>query len=71
MDERTRLRIWDRDEGRCQLCGRPGSEIDHIEAKKMGGRKREWKKWIDRDENLRILCLGCHHKRHHGGRVYT
>ncbi len=71
MDERTRLRIWDRDDHVCQVCGGPGQEIDHIEEKGMGGRKGAMKKWFDRDGNLQTICLRCHRQKHFGGRVFT
>jgi 5-methylcytosine-specific restriction endonuclease McrA len=69
LSERQRQDVWFRDDGTCQLCGHPGNEIDHIEAKKMGGRKGEWNKWIDRAENLRLLCHACHYARHHGNQI--
>lgn len=55
---RVRLRIWDRDEGKCQgPCHRklhPGDTVhyDHKVPLKDGGEHRE--------ENLQLLCEGCH-----------
>lgn len=48
-----------RDGGLCQLCGRVVSEmaqIDHIVEKSRGG--------TDALDNLRLLCLSCHSRRH-------
>ena len=64
LSERLRLDVWQRDEGTCQLCGGPGSEIHHKTHKMAGGRKGEWKKWIDRIENLELICLNCHRSLH-------
>ena len=65
MDERERIEIWERDEGTCQVCHKaPGQEIDHIIAKKMGGRHGEAKKRIEAKENKRLICRDCHRRRH-------
>lgn len=50
---RVRLRVWDRCEGRCHLCGRPipASDawiLEHLKALINGGENRE-----------RNLCLSC------------
>lgn len=52
LSERLRLDIWERDEGTCQLCGGPGSEIHHVVHKGMGGRKGA-------DDDLNLLQLVC------------
>jgi 5-methylcytosine-specific restriction endonuclease McrA len=43
-----RSQVWDRDGGRCVLCGQQGAEIDHItgDSPDLG--------------NLQLLCTGCH-----------
>jgi len=46
-----------RDGGRCQMCGRPGTDMDHIE-----GNSNEM-------ENLRLLCRICHNKKTIAGMV--
>lgn len=38
-----------RDSGRCQRCGTPGVEVDHIDGNS------------DALDNLQLLCLDCHH----------
>ncbi|MBF0671351.1 MAG: HNH endonuclease [Salinibacterium sp.] len=43
---RTEVRV--RDEGRCQQCGIPGDDIDHIRGDS------------DEPENLQLLCKSCH-----------
>ena len=35
--DRFRLRILDRDGWRCQRCGKPGNEVDHVKPLKWGG----------------------------------
>lgn len=69
MDERQRIRIWERDEGICQQCGGPGEEIDHIVPKRMGGRHGAAKVISESDDNLQMICIGCHYIKHNGGRV--
>ena len=54
---RVRLRVFDKDDGKCCECGReirPGdrSETDHITALCNGGENRE--------SNLQTLCGWCH-----------
>ena len=72
MRESQRLRVWDRAEGRCEVvrdgvrCGRPGAEVDHVEAKGMGGRHGAARRRSESDENLRVICLSCHRARHDG-----
>jgi len=41
--------IWERDQGRCVRCGKPGAEVDHISSSS------------DDPANLQLLCLDCHH----------
>jgi 5-methylcytosine-specific restriction endonuclease McrA len=47
----TRKAVWDRDHGRCRLCGAPGNEIDHISdsSSALG--------------NLQLLCTTCHQRK--------
>ncbi|MEB2311190.1 MAG: HNH endonuclease [Sorangiineae bacterium] len=44
----TRAAVIERDRGKCRLCGKPGTEIDHIE-----GSSPEL-------TNLQLLCHECH-----------
>lgn len=48
----TARRIRDRDDYTCQICGRPGYEVDHDQNVAAGG--------TDDDDNLRVLCTDCH-----------
>lgn len=55
--DRTRRRIFERDEGLCQECRRhgrvtPGTECDHLVPKSQGG--------DDSDANLEMKCQPCH-----------
>ena len=56
---RTRLSVIARDKSQCQFCGAlvSGQEahVDHIVEKPHG---------TDAIHNLRLLCRGCHSKRH-------
>lgn len=65
MDARTRILVAERAEGICEICHlAPGVEVDHIEARKMGGRHGEAKKRIEAIDNLRWVCRKCHQERH-------
>lgn len=46
---RIRTEVRERDGGRCQQCGKPGLEVDHIAGSS------------DDLDNLQLLCLDCHH----------
>ncbi len=39
----------------CELCGAKAVDINHIEARGMGGSKKK-----DVIENLQAVCRGCH-----------
>lgn len=69
VDEAQRIRIWERDEGTCQVCRGPGEEIDHIEPKRMGGRHGPAKIISESDDNLQLICMVCHYQKHSGGRL--
>jgi len=47
-----RAGILARDQHRCQLCGQPAAEVDHITPLAYGG--------SDHPANLRSLCHDCH-----------
>ena len=69
MTPRQRSRIYDRDEGICQVCGGPAEEVDHVVPRSHFGKRRRTER--DSDDNLRCICHACHHQRHHGGRVFS
>jgi 5-methylcytosine-specific restriction enzyme A len=48
---KTRTRILTRDHGRCQRCGNPASEVDHIRPVARGG--------SDHPANLEAICRAC------------
>lgn len=55
--QKLRLRILERDGGRCVLCARKGRDVvarhvDHIKPKAKGG--------TDAESNLQSLCVACH-----------
>lgn len=61
MQKRTRAlaipaevkrRVYERDKGRCVLCGRPGNPEAHVIARSQGG--------LGCEENIVTLCRGCH-----------
>lgn len=52
VNPKTAARIRRRDGNRCQACGQPGHEVDHIINVKAGG--------TDRPDNLETLCTPCH-----------
>lgn len=43
--------VWERDNGLCVKCGKPGAEVDHIADSS------------DNPANLQLLCLDCHHEK--------
>lgn len=49
LTSQVRAQIRLRDGGLCQLCGKPGVEVDHI-----AGNSND-------PANLQLLCLDCHH----------
>ncbi len=51
LPDALRQAIIARDKGRCQICGQPGDEIDHI-----GGGSNDPK-------NLQLLCDECHNRK--------
>jgi 5-methylcytosine-specific restriction endonuclease McrA len=61
--ERLRRAVLNRDGGRCQLCGEPATDVDHVVSRAdRGGEDMA---------NLRALCAPCHRKRSaaQGGRA--
>lgn len=48
LDTGTHLQVKTRDDGKCRLCGKAGTEIDHIDGSSA-----------DLD-NLQLLCSDCH-----------
>ena len=57
------MRVWDRDEGLCVVCGRwveEGTKPHHEPPKSQGGE--------DIEGDLLLLCDFCHYERHHGRR---
>lgn len=44
----TRRNVIERDNGRCQSCGKPGSDLDHVDGSS------------DDPSNLQMLCGPCH-----------
>ena len=43
----------------CEVCGKPATDIHHVDNKGMGGSKTK-----DYIENLIALCRSCHNKAH-------
>lgn len=56
-------KCWERDEGICQECGcwvEKGVPCHHVIPRGQGG--------DDVLDNLKLLCLACHYRVHHGGK---
>jgi len=51
--EALRRMVWERDGGLCRRCGEPGSDVDHVHERHLGG--------ADCLENLALLCRFCHY----------
>ncbi|MCI5836251.1 MAG: HNH endonuclease [Veillonellaceae bacterium] len=54
--DRLRKQCYDRDEGLCVMCGRPGTDSHHIVFRSQGGK--------DELTNLATLCRYCHEQAH-------
>ena len=65
MDTRTRILLWERDDGKCQICQGPGQEADHVIPRSHFGKRRRAER--DALDNYRLLCTPCHRRRHDGG----
>ena len=51
LPDSVRRTIIERDQGKCQICGQPGTEIDHISGSSND------------PSNLQLLCDSCHNKK--------
>jgi hypothetical protein len=51
MSVKTRVAVKSRDGGKCQVCGKTGTEIDHIDGSSV------------ELDNLQLLCADCHHNK--------
>lgn len=60
IPKKRRQEVYDRDEGLCQICGKPTRNIHHIEPGKMGRRRNH------HIANLITLCHVCHDRVHCG-----
>lgn len=57
------LRIRERDDYECRVCGEWGNEVDHIVPVRQGGAMWD-------EDNLQVLCSPCHiqkTRKEHGG----
>lgn len=48
VTDATRAEVIARDDGKCQQCGKPGTDVDHIDGSS------------DDTGNLQLLCTDCH-----------
>ena len=62
LTERQRLLVWERDDGTCVLCGKPGTEVDHVTPRRFFGKHQATQQ--DSLGNLRLLCIDCHRSKH-------
>lgn len=61
FDTLTRKRIKKRDNGECQVCGAPGTQIHHVRLRSQGGRGVF--------TNGLTVCHTCHDKIHRDRRL--
>lgn len=52
ITSRTKQKVWDRDEGCCIICGRPGNPEAHYIPRSQGG--------LGVEQNIVTLCRTCH-----------
>lgn len=48
----VKQRVYDRDEGHCILCGKPGDPVAHFVSRAQGG--------LGIEENIFTACMCCH-----------
>ena len=53
LSKRYREFILNRDDHTCQVCGGPGTQVDHIRLRGVNGN-------INHPRNLQVLCAPCH-----------
>ena len=51
--DKLAMKIRERDDYECQVCGDYGYEVDHIVPIQHGGAMWDW-------DNLQCICQGCH-----------
>lgn len=51
VPERVRLAVKDRERGQCRACGKPGTDIDHMDGDSAAM------------DNLQLLCKECHNRK--------
>ena len=54
ISSRTKAAVYERDGGRCVLCGRAGDPVAHYISRAQGG--------LGREENVVTLCADCHRR---------
>lgn len=60
ISQRVKKSVWERDQGLCVLCCRPGAPNAHFISRAHGG--------LGIEENVVTLCLRCHDTYDHGDR---
>lgn len=56
FSHKVKQQIYERDNGQCQQCGAPGTQIHHVKFRSQGGRGVY--------SNGVLLCHSCHRKVH-------
>ena len=54
ISKKTKLRVYERDKGRCIFCGAPGLPEAHVVPRSHGG--------LGIEQNIVTLCRKCHDK---------
>lgn len=57
--QQQRVRIWNREQGRCFVCGGEGYELAHRIPKTKAYLKRYGKEIIEHDLNKLLTCSAC------------
>ena len=61
ISQKVKQKVYERDEGLCVICGRPGLPEAHYIPRSQGG--------LGIEENIVTLCRSCHNDYDQGGRV--
>lgn len=54
--------LWQREEGRCWVCGKAATEVMHVISRKYENTAFD----IEKDGNCHLACRFCHDKTHRG-----
>jgi hypothetical protein len=71
MYARMKMKLREMAENRCEACGMYAmqGDVEHVQARGLGGGKRDDRIFVDGKRQLKYLCRKCHTGRHQGTKV--